>query len=430
MLNKFISKFMNKEKHDDVSADKNSYVIIGASAAGINAAKTLRELDKDSNITIISKDEKIYSRCMLHHVISEHRSVEEINFVEPNFITDNDINWITNELVKSIDTNEKIINLENNNIKYDKLLLATGASAFIPPIKNIKDGKNIFPLRNIEDVYNIKEKAKNATKAAIIGAGLIGIDALVGLMEYENLEVSLIYPNEFILDRQLDKYSATVYEDKFIENGARLYSSKSVEEILLDSDKNVTGVKLNSGEIVECELLIVSTGVIPNTDFIQNTKIENNRGIVINNKCETTVTDIYAAGDVVGKNAIWPLAVKQGIVAANNMAGKDKVIDDEFTMKNSMNFMGIPTISLGIVSEDSGDYKIVARCDESGYKKFIYKDNIIYGLIAQGDISYVGSISYLIKNKIEVQKLDDRIFDVGYADFFLLKENGEFEYSV
>lgn len=431
MLNKFINKFLNKDKQENsINSDKKNYVIVGASAAGINAAKTLRELDLDSNITVISKDENIYSRCMLHHVISGHRTVEGINFVEDSFMKDNNINWITNESIKSINELNKTIELNGRNINYDKLLLATGASAFIPPIKGIKEGKNIYPLRNIDDVYKIREKVKTSTKVAIIGAGLIGIDALVGLMEYENLEVSLIYPNEFILDRQLDKYSAKVYEEKFKENGARLYSSKSVEEVVLDNDKNVTGIKLSDGSIVECELLIVSTGVTPNTEFIKDTKIENNRGIVINNKCETTVRDIYAAGDVVGKNAIWPLAVKQGIVAAYNMAGKDKALDDEFTMKNSMNFMEIPTISLGIVNVENEEYEIVSRCDKDGYKKFIYKDNIIYGLIAQGDISYVGSIAYLIKNKIEIPNLNERIFDIGYGDFFSLKENGEFEYSV
>ena len=182
--------------------------------------------------------------------------------------------------------------------------------------------------------------------------------------------------------------------------------------------------------MVECDLLIVSTGVTPNIDFIRETGIENNRGIVINDKCESTVNDVYAAGDVVGKNAIWPLAVKQGIVAAYNMVGIERNIDDNFTLKNSMNFMGIPTVSLGIVNSEGDDYDIITRYDNGSYKKFIYKDNIIYGLISQGDISYIGVLTQLIKNKVEIPDLKSRIFDVGYSDFFALKENGEFEYSI
>ena len=187
---------------------------------------------------------------------------------------------------------------------------------------------------------------------------------------------------------------------------------------------------MGNGTVVECDLLIVSTGVTPNIDFIKETNIENNRGIVINDKCETTVDDVYAAGDVVGKNAIWPLAVKQGIVAAHNMAGSERNIEDDFTFKNSMNFMGIPTVSLGIVNPEGDDYDTITRCDNDGYKKFIYKDDRIYGLIAQGDISYIGALTQIIKNKVEIPDLKNRIFDIGYADFFSMKENGEFEYRI
>ena len=431
MLNKFINKFTSKkENNQNCTSNKKDYVILGASAAGINAAKTLRDLDSDSNITVISKDEKVYSRCMLHHVISNHRTVEEINFVEDNFMENNNIYWIKNKSVKSIDTNNKKVVIEGQELDYDKLLIATGTSAFIPPIRNIKEGNYIYPLRNIDDVYEIKEKAKISKKVAIIGAGLIGIDALTGLMEYKNLEVSLIYPSDYILDKQLDEYSAKVYENKFIENGTNLYSGQPVNEIILDKENNVSGVQLGNGTVVECDLLIVSTGVTPNIDFIKETNIENNRGIVINDKCETTVDDVYAAGDVVGKNAIWPLAVKQGIVAAHNMAGSERNIEDDFTFKNSMNFMGIPTVSLGIVNPEGDDYDTITRCDNDGYKKFIYKDDRIYGLIAQGDISYIGALTQIIKNKVEIPDLKNRIFDIGYADFFSMKENGEFEYRI
>ncbi|MCC3869853.1 FAD-dependent oxidoreductase [Terrisporobacter mayombei] len=413
-----------------MNSTPNKYVILGASAAGVNAAKTLRQLDPKGNITLISKDEKIYSRCMLHHVISEHRSVESINFVDADFMEKNNIKWIKNTEAKSIDTESKIVNLELEKISYDKLLIATGAKSFVPPIKNAKDGNKIYSLRDIEDVIYIKEKIKDSKKVAIIGAGLIGIDILTSLLDKVNLEVSLIYPNEYILDLQLDKYSAKVYESKFIELGAKLYSSLSVNQIVLDDNKNVKGVELGDNSIVECDLLIIATGVRPNTEIVANTNIEDNRGIVINDKCETTVKDIYAAGDVVGKNAIWPLAVKQGIVAAYNMAGVEKIIDDKFTFKNSMNFAGIPTVSLGIVIPPDDTYDVITRCDKDGYKKFVIRDNVITGFIAQGDISYTGSITYLIKHKVEIPNLRDRVFDIGYADFFSMKENGEFEYSI
>ena len=432
MLDKLLNKLSSKKEKKCVEINNNptKYLILGASAAGINAAKVLRKLDPKGSIIVVSKDDKIYSRCMLHHVISEHRTVDGINFVDIDFMEKNNITWKKYESVQNIDTDKKIVKLEKEDISYDKLLIATGASAFIPPIKNIKEGKHIYPLRNIEDVIDIKEKIKTSKKVAVIGAGLIGIDVLTSLLDMGNIEVSLIYPNEFILDRQLDKYSSKVYEDKFIELGAKLYPSRPVNQIILDKSQNVKGIELGDKTVVECDMIIVSTGVKPNTEFVANTKIEDNRGIVINDKCETTVKDVYAAGDVVGKNAIWPLAVKQGIVAAYNMVGVEKILDDEFTFKNSMNFVGIPTISLGIAIPPDDTYEVITRCDKEGYKKFVIKDNVITGFIAQGDISYTGPITYLIKHKIQIPNLKERVFDIGYADFFSMKENGEFEYNI
>lgn len=242
--------------------------------------------------------------------------------------------------------------------------------------------------------------------------------------------MSLINTGEFILNKQLDKFSAKVYEDKFIKKGAKLYNKASIKEITKKENNDVAGIKLNDGTLVECDMIIVATGVRPNTDFIDISKIEYDRGIVINNKCETNIKDVYAAGDVVGKNAIWPLAVKQGITAAYNMVGVEKEIGDSFALKNSMNFIGIPTVSLGIVEPLDETYKVVIRKSDNEYKKFIYKDNIIYGMIAQGDISYTGSIAYLIQYKVEIPQLESNIFDIGYGEFLELKDNGEFCYNL
>ncbi|MCC0654279.1 MULTISPECIES: NAD(P)/FAD-dependent oxidoreductase [unclassified Clostridioides] len=407
-----------------------NYVVLGASAAGINAAKTLRELDKDSNIVVISKDENIYSRCMLHHVISEHRTLKQINFVDEDFMEKNNINWISGKTVKGIDTDKKLVQMEDIAVNYDKLLIATGASSAIPPIKNLREGNFVYSVRNIDDIYKIKEKAEKSKKVVIIGAGLVGIDALIGLFKYEQLDISVAFMEKYILDRQLDEYTASVYENKFKEKGVKFYPSASIQEIVLDDSKDVKGVAFSNGEILDADMVIVATGVKPNADFLDETGIEYDRGIIIDDRCQTTQKDIYAAGDVVGKNAIWPIAVKQGIIAAHNMVGKDKKVEDEFAFKNSMNFMDIPTISIGMNTPVDDSYKVLTRHGNDCYKKFIFKDNIIYGAVIQGDISYVGVLTYLIKNKVEISDLENRIFDVCYADFFNIKENGEFCYSV
>lgn len=408
-----------------------NYVVLGASAAGINAIKVLRELDEKANITLISKDEHIYSRCMLHHIISEHRTLDSLNFVETKFDEKYNISWKNSCTVNNIDIeNKEVYILETGEkVKYDKLIIATGASSAMPPIKNLKKAKHVYGLRNIEDAYEIKEKAKKCKKIAILGAGLVGIDALIGLLEYKNLDISVIYREPFILNRQLDEYAASVYENKFKELGVKFFKGASVNEICIDNNENIIGVVLDDETYIECDMAIVATGVIPNAEFINKEFISYDRGIIIDENCKTTAKDIFAAGDVVGKNAIWPLAVKQGIVAAYNMAGREEKIDDSFVYRNTMNFLGIPTVSLGIIDMEE-DCIVNVRKDETGYKKFIIKDNVIKGVIVQGDISYVGALTHLIKNNIEIPDLEKRIFEIGYADFFSVKGNGEFCYNI
>lgn len=408
-----------------------NYVVLGASAAGINAIKVLRELDEKANITLISKDEHIYSRCMLHHIISEHRTLDSLNFVETKFDEKYNISWKKSCTVNNIDIENKEVSIleTGEKVKYDKLLIATGASSAMPPIKNLKKAKHVYGLRNIEDAYETKEKAKDCKKIAILGAGLVGIDALIGLLEYKNLDISVIYREPFILNRQLDEYSASVYENKFKELGVKFFKGASVNEICMDNNENIIGVVLDDENYIECDMAIVATGVIPNAEFINKEFINYDRGIIIDDNCKTTAKDIFAAGDVVGKNAIWPLAVKQGIIAAYNMAGREEKIDDSFVYRNTMNFLGIPTVSLGIVDMEE-DCIVNVRKDETGYKKFIIKDNVIKGVIVQGDISYVGALTHLIKNNIEIPDLEKRIFEIGYADFFSVKGNGEFCYNI
>lgn len=407
-----------------------NYVILGASAAGINAAETLRKLDKDLNITVISRDEKIYSRCMLHHVISDHRTYENISFVDDDFMENNNIKWLSSKNIVGLDIDNKIVELEDGKVGYDKLLIATGANSAIPPIKNLREANFVYSLRNIEDALKIKEKAKVSKKAVIIGAGLVGIDALEGLFKY-NLDMSVAFMEKYILDKQLDEYAASVYENKFKEKGVKFYPSASITEVIVDSSNNARGVGFADGTVLDADMVIVATGVKANADFLgENSSVKFDRGIIINDKCETSVKDVYAAGDVVGKNAIWPFAVKQGIVAAHNMIGKFKEVNDSFTFKNTMNFEGIPTVSLGMNTPEDDSYTVETKKRGDYYKKFIYKDNVIYGAVIQGDISYVGVFTYLIKNKIEIPNLEDRIFDLGYADFFNIEENGEYSYIV
>ncbi|AMN36305.1 TPA: NAD(P)/FAD-dependent oxidoreductase [Clostridium perfringens] len=405
------------------------YIVVGASAAGISGAKTLRELDKDAEIILVSKDENVYSRCILHHYISGHRDIEALDFTDRDFFEKYNIEWKKGLEVKSIDDREHVIVLSNGeSLKYDKILLATGASAFIPPVENLREAKNVVGLRNLEDAIKIKEEAEKVKNVVVLGAGLVGIDAIAGLA-FKNLNVTLVEMGDRVLPIQLDKYASSKYEKRFEDAGVKLKLGVRAEKVLIDENKNPKALLINTGEEIPCELIIVATGVRSNVAFLKDSSIETDRfGLIINEKGETNARDVYGAGDITGRNPIWPTAVKEGIIAANNMVGNEIFMEDFFGSKNTMNFLGLTTMSLGVVNAPDDSYTEEIDISGENYKKIIHKDGKIYGAIIQGDLSYAGVLTQLIKEKIHVSKVKKPLFEIDYADFFNIKENLEYTY--
>ena len=406
------------------------YVVIGASAAGISGAKTLRELEKNAEIVLISKDENVYSRCILHHYISSHRDVDALNFTGKEFFEENNITWMKGLEVKALNDKEQTLELSNGEtLSYDKLLVCSGASAFIPPVPGLREGNNVVGLRNLDDAILIKEQAKKVKNVVVLGAGLVGIDAVSGLLG-QGLNISLVEMSNKILPLQLDKHASDVYEKKFIEEGVSLKLDVKAEKLLLDENNNPKALVLNTGEEVPCELVIVATGVRSNVAFMENSNVECDRfGLIIDAKGQTNIENIYGAGDVTGRNPIWPTAVKEGIIAAHNMLGKEMVMTDFFGSKNTMNFVGIATMSLGMVEPADETYIVETKVEDNNYKKIIHKDGKIYGAIIQGDLSYAGVLTQLIKENIDVSKVTKSLFDIDYADFFNIEKNFEFSYK-
>lgn len=405
------------------------YIVVGASAAGISGAKTLRELDKDAEIILVSKDENVYSRCILHHYISGHRDIEALDFTDRDFFEKYNIEWKKGLEVKSIDDREHVIGLSNGeSLKYDKILLATGASAFIPPVENLREAKNVVGLRNLEDAIKIKEEAEKVKNVVVLGAGLVGIDAIAGLVG-KNLNVTLVEMGDRVLPIQLDKYASSKYEKRFEDAGVKLKLGVRAEKVLIDQNKNPKALLINTGEEIPCELIIFATGVRSNVAFLKDSYIETDRfGLIINEKGETNARDVYGAGDITGRNPIWPTAVKEGIIAANNMVGNEIFMEDFFGSKNTMNFLGLTTMSLGVVNVPDDSYTEEIDISGENYKKIIHKDGKIYGAIIQGDLSYAGVLTQLIKEKIHVSKVKKPLFEIDYADFFNIKENLEYTY--
>lgn len=406
------------------------YVVIGSSAAGINAIRELRKLDKEAEIVLISKDKEIYSRCILHHYLGGQRTIPELNFAEHNFAELYHVNWMKGKACSAVNPEEKYVELDDGKkVAYDKLLIATGSHTFIPPIKNLKEAKNVVGFRNLEDIEVLKEAGKTHKNFVVMGAGLVGIDCVSGLLHL-GVKVTLVETAGWMLSKQLDAKAAKTYQDAFDAKGVRQYYGVGVAEAVLNEAGEITSLILSDGTEVPCDYLVVAAGVRSNVEFLEGSGIETSRfGLIFDETGKTSDDNIYGAGDVSGLSPIWPAAVKQGIIAASNMVGVPRKMTDFFASKSTMNFLGIPSMSLGNVNPEDDSYSVEIRETKDSYKKIVHQNGKITGAILQGDLAYGGILQQLIARKIDVTKVKKPIFDVDYSDFFHIKDNFEFYFK-
>lgn len=407
------------------------YVVLGASASAINGVRQIRKNDKNGEIVLISKDDKIYSRCILHQYLSDMRTIEQLNFSEPDFFELYNVKWLKGKSVIKVNDENKVVTLDDETeVTFDKLLVATGARPNFPPIKNTNEYKNIYGFRNLEDVINIKEKSKKSKNIVVLGAGLVGLDTVVGLCESGIKNVTLVEFADRLLNRQLDKVASNRYEKELEKHGVELIFNTSANCINGNDNGCIESISLSNGQTIDCDLLVVTIGVKSNVEFLEGTNVELDRfGVIVNTKGQTSVENIYACGDCTGRGPIWPVAVKEGIVAGSNMTGNDASMDDFFYSKSTMNFFGINTMSIGINEKPDDSYTEEIFKQDDIYKKVIHKDGIIEGAILQGDLSYGGILTRLVSNKIDINKVNKSVFKIDYSDFFHIDKDAQYYYE-
>jgi len=311
-------------------------VIIGAHAAGVDAASAARKTDRTAEITLIT-DEKYagYSRCGLPFVIGgQIPSFSNLIVFPPSYFQMMKLNLKTETKVTKIDTSKKaVITVDKagktEEIPYDSLIMAAGASAFTPPIKG-REKQGILPLRTIEDGQRIDQSIKEGAKTAVVmGAGLIGLETAVALQE-RGLKVTVVEMLPQVLPAMLDADMAKTVQEELEKKGIRIMTNKPVEEFL--GTEKVTGI-VAGGEQISADLFVSAFGVRANTQLAVDAGIAigETRLIKTNARMETNVKDVYAVGDcaesihiVTQKPVVQQLgtvAVRQGKVAGINAAG-------------------------------------------------------------------------------------------------------------
>jgi NAD(P)H-nitrite reductase large subunit len=427
-----------------------NHVIIGAGAAGIAAARTLlKELPED-RVIMVSEDREVYSRCMLHRFISGERSAESINFVNDGLLTCPRFSWIKGKPVTRIDGEaKKVYSGDEELAAGDTIIIATGANSVTPPIGDLKTAKNVYGLRHLDDARAIVKAAagpaaggpaaKDSRKIAVIGAGLVGLDAVAGLLELgektgKHFDITVIEMAPTTLAINLDAHAALAYQKLFEKAGVKFLLAKKVVNTKSVPGGGggaplITSVELESGESVPCDMVILAVGVRPAIAFLEGSGIKTERAVTVDDKLQTNIPGIYACGDAAGLSGIWPNAQIQGQTAAKNIAGWNLDYEDRFAIKNTVNFFDLVTLSVGAFNPQEGD-EVLIREDCGSYQKIVLRGGIPVGIVYQGNIAGKGYWQHLIKNKIPIDKLGKSPWKVSYADFWGCEANGEFKWVV
>lgn len=311
-------------------------VIIGGGAAGISTASNIRRYDEEIEITVISLEKQVaYSPCAIPYVLSgEVECFEDIVMHEPEDYLKKDIKIITSAEVFNITSDEnklkyRIKNQSNveKEISYDYLIIATGATSFIPHIEGT-DLKGVFKLRTIEDGMKIRNHAEKSSKAVVVGAGLIGLETAYGLKEM-GLEVSVTEMLPQIIPRSLDPDMAKIVQEYLKKKGINTILGNPIEKIM--GEEHVEQAAFGE-EVIDTDMVIMATGIRPQIKLAKMAGCEIGRwAILVNEKMQTSIPNIYAVGDCVEvfdaiskQNTQSPLgttAVRQGKIAAKNIVG-------------------------------------------------------------------------------------------------------------
>ena len=382
------------------------YVIIGNSAAAVGCIECIRKVDTKGEITVISDEtHHTYSRPLISYYLLGKVTRETMRYRDENFYKDNNVTALLGE--KAVKIDKKEVTLESGKIvPFDKLLIATGSSPFVPPMKGLDSVENKFSFMKFDDALALENVLTPASKVLIVGAGLIGLKCAEGIGRITK-DITVVDLADRILSSILDEEGAALMQKHLEEDGMKFYLSDCVETF----DNSVAHLK--SGKEVVFDVLVLAVGVRPNTELAQNAGAAVEKGIVTDETQKTTLDNVYAAGDCGltedvtfgGKRilALLPNAYMQGEVAGINMAGGKAEFTNGAPM-NAIGFNGYHILTAGTYTGEA-----ITEKDGENYKKLFVKDDLLKGFILMGNVPRGGIYTNIMKKKIPLSSLDSSI---------------------
>lgn len=381
------------------------YVIIGNGTAAVSAIEGIRSLDKSGSIAVISKEpKKAYCRPLISYYLEGKTDFERMNLREADFYDKNGCELYSGRTAAAIDPDKKRVVLDSGeSLDYEKLLLATGSSPFVPPFKGLDLVEKKCGFMTEDDAAYLEENTDSQSRVLIVGAGLIGLKCAEGL-KGRVASITVCDLAERVLSSILDSEASEMVKAHLEQNCIELLLGDTAVEF--EAGKAV----MKSGKTIDFDVLVLAVGVRPNTGIFAEAGGKVGRGITVNERMETSLPDVYAAGDCTESTdissgdikimALMPNANMQGRCAGANMAGGQEVFDKAVPM-NSIGFFGLHIMSAGSYTGERQSVKT-----SKGLKEFYVGDGRLKGFIIVGDTERAGIYTSLIRNGVDLSEID------------------------
>jgi nitrite reductase (NADH) large subunit len=389
-------------------------VIVGNGLAGTMAAKTLRELSADAEITVFSEEDyPYYPRPNLIEYLAGHLPYEKLFAFPPAQAERLRIDVRLGERVTKVRPDARALETRSGLVvPFDAALLAGGAKPFVPQIRGAEK-KGVFTLRTLRDALDMLEHLRTHRRVVVLGGGLLGLEIARALAS-SGADVQVIEFLDRLLPRQLDGRGAAILKGRIEKMGISVRVGTAAEEILGEGE--VKGIRLGPGEEIPADTVVIAAGVKPDVTLALEAGLAVRRGIVTDDRLRSSHPSVFVAGDGVEHRGslygIIPASFEQSRAAAHNMLGLDKPYEGTMPAA-TLKVAGVYLTSVGIVNPDEDKHEVLTRHqpEEGVYKKLVIKDGLLVGAIWLGTKKGVGEISRLVSLNKNVEAFKHDLLD-------------------
>ena len=406
-----------------------SVVVLGNGIAGVTAADFVRRGHPDCEIHVVgSESHVLYNRMGISRLVFGRSAMQGLYLLPEQWYDEHQIVAWLNTVASRIDLESKRVFLATGDtLPYDRLILAMGSSSALPPVAGVgRPGS--FVLRSAADAMLIRAYAQEhgCRDAVVAGGGLLGLEAAHSLHEL-GLRVTVLERGARLLSRQIDEYCSELVDAHFARIGMQVLYRAEAES--LTGEDRVDGVALKDRRVLRCDMFLAAVGIRPNAEIARQAGISVNRGVVVNDRMETSVPGVFAAGDVAEHDrrvlGLWPIAAKQGEVAAMNALGGNETLTAEVPA-TILKGVGLDLFSIGKFAAQAGDEIVVDENPDPSapsYRRLVISKGRAVGAVVLGNQpEVVASVTTAVKNRAEIRQ--EQLAELRRGDWEVLKNGG------